>query len=213
MYPTRAIEAARPTCCRPKSSRDTSRRPRPTPRTTNRCPPGCRRTSSGRAASSWPRCRTACSTTPGSATRRRSAATRCSRAVSRSRPPSTRTCRRSPTTRSQRAAAEPRRARLGLVARRDRSAHRRGQGDGQTSRLRRQPVQHRDPSGRAPTGLHVEGDHARRRAGQRLFARTTRINGSAPCSVPSKFAATRAPSTRRGRVAATRRCGQRPPAR
>ena len=40
--------------------------------------PGCPRTSSGRAASSCPRCKTACSTTPGSATHRRSGATSCS---------------------------------------------------------------------------------------------------------------------------------------
>ena len=57
-----------PTCCARWSTRATSRRPRPTPRTTSRCPRSRRRRSSPPTTTSWRRCRTASSTTRGSGT-------------------------------------------------------------------------------------------------------------------------------------------------
>ena len=49
-------------------------------------------------------------------------------------------------------------------------AHRRGEGDGLGPGLRRRPDQHRHLALRSPDRLDVQGDHARRRARQRLLA-------------------------------------------
>ena len=113
---------------------------------------GCRRTSCGRATSSSPRCRTACSTTRGSGStpkERRDTLLKGGLKIYTTFDKRLQDLADDAT--AQRVAEQPGRARLGVVARRDRPVDRCGEGDGQTARLRRQPVQHRDPPvGRQP---------------------------------------------------------------
>ena len=141
--------------------------------------------------------------------RRRSAATRLLKGGLKITPPSTRTCRTmaddAATERAARAspagpdwgsslvAIDPPTGAVKAMSR--------------TSRLRRQPVQHRHPCRRPPTRIDVEGDHARRRAGQRLLAERHRRTVSDPCSVPKFFGNATTINSETARAAVNEPCG------
>ena len=162
-----------PTCSRARSTRATSRRPRPTPPTTSRCRPCRRRPNPSRpATSSSPRCAGPARTDAqcsASAPRRRAP-----RQGAQGRPEDLHDLRPEPAEHGRVDATDNAKPQNGPRLDRRRwcrsTRHRRGEGDGVGPGLRRQSVQHRHVARRPPDRVHVQGDHPRRGARERLLA-------------------------------------------